>query len=78
MSSISNLFLKEVDEEAKPEEQYIVDLKELDQYKTKNDSKVILEDLQKTMELEQIKEEDLIPNNNSSKEYVLPRYFKTY
>ena len=57
MSSISNLFLKEVDEESKPEEQYIVDLKELDQYKTKNDSKVILEDLQKTMELEQIKEE---------------------
>ena len=72
MSSISNLFLKEVDEESKPEEQYIVDLKELDQYKTKNDSKVILEDLQKTMELEQIKEEDLIPSNNSSKEYVLP------
>ena len=35
MSSISNLFLKEVDEESKPEEQYIVDLKELDQYKTK-------------------------------------------
>ena len=46
--------------------------KQLDQYKTKNDSKVILEDLQKTMELEQIKEEDLIPSNNSSKEYVLP------
>lgn len=77
ISSISNLFLKEEENiEEKKEDQYIVDLKELEPYKIKNDSKIILDDLQKTMEIEQIKEEALNTSLNSTpninKEYVLP------
>ena len=76
ISSISNLFLKEDDQDdVKKDDQYIVDLKELEQYKTKNESKVILEDLQKTMELKQVIEEDFTLENNQkslNKEYVLP------
>lgn len=71
LSNISSLFFKEVEED-KNQEEYIVDLKELDQYKVKKDSKVILEDLQKTMELENIIKEDSKVNVSSQKEYILP------